>query len=150
MDSERLSLLLQALLNPDFEAALEVGRPAPRFRSFLIPVMREHVALMQAMGYRYITQEQRLLPLDRFLQRRPDLSRMNSRGRRTGTSSAILILQGESLHALRKVCEGDLWITVRSLRSAHWPASAKMGGLAENFDIIVEVDDSGRLDINAM
>ena len=36
--------------------------------------MREHVTLMQAMGYRYDTQEKRLLRLDRFLQGRPDLS----------------------------------------------------------------------------
>jgi integrase len=35
-------------------------------------MMREHVALMQSMGYRYSTQERRLLLLDRFLQSRPD------------------------------------------------------------------------------
>jgi integrase len=35
--------------------------------------MREHVVLMQAMGYRYNTQVDRLLRLDRFLQGRPDL-----------------------------------------------------------------------------
>jgi hypothetical protein len=36
--------------------------------------MREHVVLMQTMGYRYNNQKERLLQLDRFLQRRPDLS----------------------------------------------------------------------------
>jgi hypothetical protein len=36
--------------------------------------MREHVVLMHAMGYRYNTQAERLLRLDRFLQGRPDLS----------------------------------------------------------------------------
>jgi integrase len=36
--------------------------------------MREHVVLMQAMGFRYNTQAQRLLRLDRFLQGRQDLS----------------------------------------------------------------------------
>jgi integrase len=36
--------------------------------------MREHVVLMQTMGYRYKTQAERLLRLDRFLQGRPDLS----------------------------------------------------------------------------
>ncbi len=66
--------IVRALLNPDFQAALESLRPAPRFGSFLGPVMREDVALMQAMGYRYSTQEQRFLRLDRFLQGRPDLS----------------------------------------------------------------------------
>jgi integrase/recombinase XerD len=66
--------VVQALLSPDFEAALDVLRPVPRFGGFLGPVMREHVALMQALGYRYKTEEERLLRLDRFLQRRPDLS----------------------------------------------------------------------------
>ena len=36
--------------------------------------MREYVTLMLAMGYCYKTEETRLLLLDRFLQRRPDLS----------------------------------------------------------------------------
>jgi integrase len=62
------------MLNPNPEAALEALRPPPRFGSFLGPVMREHVVLMQAMGYRYNTQAERLLRLDRFLQIRPDLS----------------------------------------------------------------------------
>jgi integrase/recombinase XerD len=66
--------VVQALLRRDFEAALEALRPLPRFGSFLGPVMRDHVALMQAMGYRYRNQEERFLQLDRFLQRRADLS----------------------------------------------------------------------------
>jgi site-specific recombinase XerD len=66
--------VVRALLNPDPEAALEALRPLPRFGSFLGPVMREHVVLMHAMGYRYNTQAERLLRLDRFLQGRPDLS----------------------------------------------------------------------------
>jgi integrase len=36
--------------------------------------MRDHVLLMQSMGYRYNNQEERLLRLDRFLQVRTDLS----------------------------------------------------------------------------
>ena len=55
-------------------ATREALRPAPRFGSFLGPVMREDVALRQAMGYRYTTQEKRYLRLDRFLQGRPELS----------------------------------------------------------------------------
>jgi integrase/recombinase XerD len=66
--------VVRALLNPDFEAALKALQPVARFGSFLGPVMREHVALMQAMGYRYVTQAARLLRLDRFLQGRPDLA----------------------------------------------------------------------------
>ena len=61
---------LVRLLTPDFGAVLE-ARP---FGSFLGPMMHEDVALMQSMGYRYTTQEKRLLRLDRFLQSRPDLS----------------------------------------------------------------------------
>jgi integrase len=66
--------VVKALLRPDFEAALEALRPLPRFGSILGPVMRDHVLLMQAMGYRYNNQEERLLRLDRFLQVRTDLS----------------------------------------------------------------------------
>ncbi len=55
-------------------ATREALRPALRFGSFLGPVMREDVALRQAMGYRYTTQEKRYLRLDRFLQGRPELS----------------------------------------------------------------------------
>jgi integrase len=70
----RTAPVVRALLEPDYRAALEALRPVPRFGSFLGSVMREYVALMQAMGYRYTTQEKRLLRLDRFLQDRPDLS----------------------------------------------------------------------------
>ena len=66
--------IAQALLSLDFERALEALRPVPRFGSFLGPVMRDHVVLMQAMGYRYNNQEIRLLQLDKFLQSRADLS----------------------------------------------------------------------------
>ena len=66
--------IVQALLDPGFEVALEALRPTPRFGSFLGPVMRDYVTLMQAMGYCYNTEENRLLLLDRFLQGRPDLS----------------------------------------------------------------------------
>jgi len=45
--------VVRALLKPNPEAALEALRPLPRFGSFLGPVMREHVVLMQTMGYRY-------------------------------------------------------------------------------------------------
>jgi integrase len=66
--------IVRALLNPNSEVALEALRPLPRFASFLGQVMGEHVVLMQAMGYRYNTQAERLLRLDRFLQGRQDLS----------------------------------------------------------------------------
>ena len=66
--------IVRALSNPNSEAALEALRPVPRFGSFLGPMMSEPVALMQAMGCRYITQREYLLRFDRFLQSRPDLS----------------------------------------------------------------------------
>lgn len=83
----RTAPVVRALLNPDYRAALEALRPAPRFGSFLGSMMREHVALMQAMGYRYETQEKRLLRLDRFLQGRPNLS---------GNSMTVLIREWAS------------------------------------------------------
>jgi integrase/recombinase XerD len=36
--------------------------------------MRDHLALMRAMGYRYVSQEVRFAAFDRFLQARPDLT----------------------------------------------------------------------------
>lgn len=46
----------------------------PPFGSQFGPAMREHVVLMQAMGFCYDTEKKRLLLLDKFLQNRPDLS----------------------------------------------------------------------------
>jgi len=66
--------ILRALLSPNPADALQALRPFPRFGSFLGPAMRDHVALMQAMGRRYQTEEASLLRFDRFLQSRPDLS----------------------------------------------------------------------------
>ena len=66
--------VVRALLSRDSGAALEALRPPLRFGSFMGPVMREHLALMRAMGYRYDVHECRMLRLDRFLQNRPDLA----------------------------------------------------------------------------
>jgi integrase/recombinase XerD len=66
--------MVRALMSPNPAHALEVLRPLPRFGSFLGVVMRDHVALMKSMGYRYRGQEKTLLRFDRFLQGRPDLS----------------------------------------------------------------------------
>lgn len=65
--------VVRALLSPNPTAALEALRPAPRFASFLGSLMREHLTLMRAMGYRYETHEKYMLLLDRFLQDRTDL-----------------------------------------------------------------------------
>jgi hypothetical protein len=66
--------VVRALLNADFPSALDALRPAPRFGSFLGPTMREHIAFMKALGYRYKVHEERMVRFDRFLQGRPDLT----------------------------------------------------------------------------
>lgn len=66
--------VVRALLSDDPRAALEALRPAPRFGSFLGQLMREHLTLMRAMGYRYDVYEVQMLRLDRFLQGRGDLA----------------------------------------------------------------------------
>lgn len=66
--------VVRALLSLDPVVALEALRPAPRFGSFLGPLMREHLTLMRAMGYRYNVHERDLLRLDRFLLNRKDLA----------------------------------------------------------------------------
>jgi integrase len=65
--------VVRALLRPDPDVALEAIRPLPRFASHLGPLLREHVALMKSLGYRYHTVQSRLARFDRFLQTRPDL-----------------------------------------------------------------------------
>lgn len=66
--------IVRALLTPDPLQALESLRPPARFASFLGEMLREHVELMRAVGYRYETQAGGLLRFDRFLQRRPELA----------------------------------------------------------------------------
>lgn len=66
--------VVRALLSPHPLAAFAAIRPAPRFGSFLGPLMRKHLVLMRAMGYRYNWYEKHMLKLDRFLQCRRDLA----------------------------------------------------------------------------
>jgi len=66
--------IVRALLSSNPKAALETLRPAPRFGSFLGPLMREHIVLMRALGYRYNVHERYMWRLDRFLQDRSDLA----------------------------------------------------------------------------
>lgn len=70
---QRTAPIMRALLTAAPDEALDALRPIPRFGSFLGGLMRQHVALMRAMGYRYRAQETRFLRFDRFLQGRPDL-----------------------------------------------------------------------------
>ncbi len=66
--------IARALLEDDYRSALERLRPLPDFGSCLGPLMREHIARMQALGYRYGTWVRDLRRFDRFLQRRANLA----------------------------------------------------------------------------
>jgi len=66
--------VVRALLDADPDSALEALRPQPRFASFLGPQMRDHIALMQAIGHRYTKSTANLLRFDRFLQSHPELA----------------------------------------------------------------------------
>lgn len=70
----RLHPIIQALLEDDYEGALERLRPLPEFGSPLGPLMCEHIARMQSLGYRYEVKARDLRRFDRFLQQRPELA----------------------------------------------------------------------------
>jgi integrase/recombinase XerD len=69
----RTTPIVRALVSEDSNVLQRLRRPPP-FGSFLGPVMKDHVAHMRTLGYRYGTVEELLLRFDRFLQRRPELS----------------------------------------------------------------------------
>jgi len=69
-----VSPMVRALLAEDRDAALAALRQAPKYSSFLGPLMRQHVEMMCSMGYRFRTQTQRFEGFDRFLLTRPDLT----------------------------------------------------------------------------
>ena len=64
--------IVRALADSDPVAALEKLRTLPPFGSHLGPAMRAHISAMRAAGFRYANYENRLLGLDRFLQKQPD------------------------------------------------------------------------------
>src|SRR6516165_10139515 len=66
--------IVRALLAPDPQRALEALRQFPPFNSVLGDMMRNHIALMQARGYRYQTQARWFWRFDRFLQAHPELA----------------------------------------------------------------------------
>jgi integrase len=65
--------IVRALLAPDPERALEALRQFPPFNSVLGDMMRNHIALMRARGYRYQTQARWFWRFDRFLQAHSEL-----------------------------------------------------------------------------
>lgn len=66
--------ILQALLAPDPDQALEALRQFPPFGSVLGDMMRDHIALMRTRGFRYETQARWFWRFDRFLQAHPELA----------------------------------------------------------------------------
>jgi integrase/recombinase XerD len=70
----RLMTIVRALLREDYRDALERLRPLPEWGSSLGPLMREHVANMRSLGYRYDTRARDLRRFDRYLQRNPELN----------------------------------------------------------------------------
>lgn len=76
----RTTPTVRALVCEDSETALQTLHRLPPFGSFLGKVMKEHVAHMRALGYRYDTSEELLMRFDRFLQRRPELSELALNG----------------------------------------------------------------------
>jgi integrase/recombinase XerD len=70
----RTTPIVRALVSEDSDADLQNQRRLPRFGSILGVVMDQHIAHMRVLGYRYRTEEQRLLRFDRFLQSHPELA----------------------------------------------------------------------------
>ncbi len=69
-----IAQIVPALLTAEPMAAFESLRRSAKYSSFLGPLMRDHVAIMRSMGYRFDTQSARFETFDRFLQSRPDLT----------------------------------------------------------------------------
>jgi integrase/recombinase XerD len=69
-----LNPLVQALLEDDYELALQRLQPPEPWGSVLGAAMQEHVMRMKGLGYRYEARTRDLLRFDRFLQRHPDLA----------------------------------------------------------------------------
>jgi integrase len=69
-----LAPIIHALLSPDPAVALEELSGTARFGSFLGDLLREHIEVRRALGYRFVTQAASFAALDRFLQGRPDLA----------------------------------------------------------------------------
>ena len=70
----RLHPIVLALLEDNYEDALERLRPLPDFGSHLGPLMSEHIAQMRSLGYRYEVKAHDFRRFDRFLQQRPELA----------------------------------------------------------------------------
>jgi integrase len=70
----RTTPIVRALVSEHSDADLQNQRQLPRFGSFFGVLMDQHIAHMRVLGYRYRTEEQRLLRFDRFVQCHPELA----------------------------------------------------------------------------
>jgi integrase len=70
----RLTPIVRALLKDDYTSALEALRPLPAWGSVQGPLMREHIARMRSLGYKYDVRARDLRRFDRYLQRHAELA----------------------------------------------------------------------------
>jgi integrase/recombinase XerD len=72
----RTAPIVRAMAQEDPKMALDLLRPLSRFGSHLGTAMKQHVAHMRCLGYRYENNEELLLRFDRFLQRHAELAQL--------------------------------------------------------------------------
>jgi integrase len=70
----RLTPIVRALLEDNYQSALEGLRPLPAWGSVQGPLMREHIARMRSLGYKYEVRARALRRFDRYLQRHAELA----------------------------------------------------------------------------
>ena len=119
-----LTPIVRALLNEDYESALERLRPLSDWGSALGPLMREYIARMRSLGYRYEARARELRRFDRFLQRRPILRDSRSRRSRGLASTS----SGPRHRLLAQQCARTLTQALR--RHDERPDPADRGGAA--------------------
>lgn len=70
----RLTPIVRALLEDNYQSALEALRPLSAWGSVQGPLMREHIARMRSLGYKYEVRARDLRRFDRYLQRHSELA----------------------------------------------------------------------------
>lgn len=70
----RLTPIVRALLEDNYQSALEGLRPLPAWGSAQGQLMREHIARMRSLGYKYEVRARDLRRFDRYLQRHGELA----------------------------------------------------------------------------
>lgn len=71
---KQLTPIVRALLKDDYPSALEALRPLPEWASVQGALMREHIARMRSLGYKYEVRARDLRRFDRYLQRHRELA----------------------------------------------------------------------------